>query len=216
MFILSLQGNVLEKPGRDAFHRVPDSSPVFGDSRRSALDPRRTKFMGVRFGNVLGSFGSVIPIFEKQIAVGGPVKVTHPDVTRCFITVGEAASLILEGAAQGIGGEIFVVDMCKPVKIVDLARQLIEPSGLRPGEDIDIVFTGLRPGEKLFEELSYEGENILPTDHPKIMRFVCEPQPLKEVRKHLGLLAAHLYDAEANQLKLLLKEAVPEYQPFLT
>ena len=172
--------------------------------------------MAVRFGNVLGSSGSVIPIFNRQIAAGGPVKVTHPDVTRYFMTIPEAAGLVLQSAAQGVGGEIFVLDMGKPVKIVDLARQLIELSGLKPGEDIEIVFTGLRPGEKLFEELSYEGENITPTDHPKIMRFVCEPQLLKDVRKHLDLLAAHLYDAEANQLKLMLKDAVPEYQPYLT
>ncbi|MBI4659289.1 MAG: polysaccharide biosynthesis protein [Verrucomicrobia bacterium] len=174
----------------------------------------RTKFMAVRFGNVLGSSGSVIPIFNKQIAAGGPVKVTHPDVTRYFMTIPEAVGLVLQSAAQGVGGEIFVLDMGKPVKIVDLARQLIELSGLKAEEDIDIIFTGLRPGEKLFEELSYKGENITPTDHPKILRFVSEPQPLKEVRKHLDLLAAHLHDAEANQLKLMLKNAVPEYQPY--
>ena len=144
------------------------------------------------------------------------MKVTHPEVTRYFMTIPEAAGLVLQSAAQGNGGEIFVLDMGKPVKIVDLAHQLIELSGLKPNEDIDIAFTGLRPGEKLFEELSYKGENILPTDHPKIMRFVCEPQPLKNVQKHLERLEAHLYDAEANQLKLLLKEAVPEYQPYLT
>jgi FlaA1/EpsC-like NDP-sugar epimerase len=171
--------------------------------------------MTVRFGNVLGSSGSVIPIFNKQIAAGGPVKVTHPEVTRYFMTIREAAGLVLQSAAQGAGGEIFVLDMGKPVRIVDLAKQLIELSGLKPDEDIEIAFTGLRPGEKLFEELSYKGENITPTDHPKILRFVSEPKPLKEVRKHLDLLAAHLHDAEANQLKLLLKDAVPEYQPYL-
>lgn len=179
-------------------------------------DGQSTKFMAVRFGNVLGSSGSVIPIFNRQIAAGGPVKVTHPEVTRYFMTIPEAAGLVLQSAAQGNGGEIFVLDMGKPVKIVDLAHQLIELSGLKPNEDIDIAFTGLRPGEKLFEELSYKGENILPTNHPKIMRFVCEPQPLKNVQKHLDRLEAHLYDAEANQLKLLLKEAVPDYQPYLT
>lgn len=171
--------------------------------------------MAVRFGNVLGSSGSVIPIFNRQIAAGGPVTVTHPDVTRYFMTIPEAAGLGLQSAAQGKGGEIFVLDMGQPVKIVDLARQLIELSGLKPGKDIDIVFTGLRPGEKMFEELSCEGENITPTDHPKIMRFVSEPKPLNEIRKHLDLLASRLNDADANQLKLLLKEAVPEYQPFL-
>lgn len=175
-----------------------------------------TKFMAVRFGNVLGSSGSVIPIFNKQIAAGGPVKVTHPEVTRYFMTIPEAAGLVLQSAAQGAGGEIFVLDMGKPVRIVDLARQLIELSGLRPDEDIEIVFTGLRPGEKLFEELSHKGENIAPTNHPKIMRFVCEPMPLEQVRKHLEKLNDRLHELEPNQLKFLLKEAVPEYQPYLT
>lgn len=181
-----------------------------------ASQPDRTKFMAVRFGNVLGSSGSVIPIFNRQIAAGGPVKVTHPDVTRYFMTIPEAAGLVLQSAAQGSGGEIFVLDMGKPIKIVDLARQLIELSGLKPEEDIEIVFTGLRPGEKLFEELSYQGENITPTTHPKILRFVCEPLPLKKVRGHFEELTASLNVAEANQLKLLLKQVVPEYQPYLT
>lgn len=193
-----------------SFGKLPNEA-----GRLPALPTRQTKFMAVRFGNVLGSSGSVIPIFNKQIAAGGPVKVTHPDVTRYFMTIPEASGLVLQSAALGEGGEIFVLDMGKPVKIVDLARQLIELSGLKPDEDIEIAFTGLRPGEKLFEELSYKGENITPTNHPKILRFVCEPKPMKDVRKHLDLLAAHLHDAEANQLKLMLKDAVPEYQPFL-
>jgi FlaA1/EpsC-like NDP-sugar epimerase len=176
---------------------------------------RKTKFIAVRFGNVLGSSGSVIPIFNKQIAAGGPVKVTHPEVTRYFMTIPEASGLVLQSAAQGSGGEIFVLDMGKPVKIVDLARQLIELSGLRPDEDIEIVFTGLRPGEKLFEELSHKGENITPTQHPKVMRFVCEPLPLKEVRDHLEQLSAALNVTEPDQLKLMLKKAVPEYQPYM-
>jgi FlaA1/EpsC-like NDP-sugar epimerase len=176
----------------------------------------RTKFMAVRFGNVLGSSGSVIPTFNRQIAAGGPVKVTHPDVTRYFMTIPEAVGLVLQSAAQGDGGEIFVLDMGKPVKIVDLARQLIELSGLRPDEDIEIEFVGLRPGEKLFEELSHKGENISPTNHPKIMRFVSEPLPLKEVRAQLESLTGHLNETDPNQFKLLLKTCVPEYQPYLT
>jgi len=179
-------------------------------------NPERTKFIVVRFGNVLGSSGSVIPIFNRQIAAGGPVKVTHPEVTRYFMTIPEAAGLVLQSAAQGLGGEIFVLDMGQPVKIVDLARQLIELSGLKPDEDIDIEFVGLRPGEKLFEELSYKGENITATDHPKIMRFVCQPGALDEIRTDFERLAAQLHDAEPNQLKLALKRIVPEYQPYLT
>lgn len=181
-----------------------------------ASQASRTKFMAVRFGNVLGSSGSVIPIFNRQIAAGGPVKVTHPEVARYFMTIPEAVGLVLQSAAQGAGGEIFVLDMGKPIKIVDLARQLIELSGLKPEEDIEIEFVGLRPGEKLFEELNHESENVLPTNHPKIMRFVSQPLPLKHVREVLQQLSQHVNEAESNQLKLLLKETVPEYQPYLT
>jgi FlaA1/EpsC-like NDP-sugar epimerase len=181
-----------------------------------AANPSKTKFMAVRFGNVLGSSGSVIPVFKKQIAQGGPVKVTHPDVTRYFMTIPEAASLVLQSGAQGVGGEIFVLDMGQPVKILDLAKQLIELSGLRPDEDIDIEFVGLRPGEKLFEELSHKGENITPTNHEKIMRFVSQPQPIVEVKRIFENLSNELHRAEPGQLKMMLKDAVPEYKPYLT
>ncbi len=181
-----------------------------------AANPSKTKFMAVRFGNVLGSSGSVIPVFKKQIAAGGPVKVTHPDVTRYFMTIPEAVALVLQSGAQGSGGEIFVLDMGQPVKIIDLAKQLIELSGLRPEEDIEIEYTGLRPGEKLFEELSHTGENITPTNHPKIMRFVSAPLPLPKVKTSFETISANLHTAEPVQLKLLLKEVVPEYKPYLT
>lgn len=181
-----------------------------------AANPSKTKFMAVRFGNVLGSSGSVIPVFNKQIAAGGPVKVTHPDVTRYFMTIPEAVGLVLQSGAQGSGGEIFVLDMGQPVKIIDLARQLIELSGLRPGEDIEIEFIGLRPGEKLFEELSHQGENITQTHHPKIMRFVSEPQPLAKIKGTFETLSNELHRSEPGQLKLLLKQAVPEYHPYMT
>ena len=181
-----------------------------------AANPDKTKFMAVRFGNVLGSSGSVIPIFQRQIAAGGPVKVTHPDVTRYFMTIPEAVGLVLQSSLQGEGGEIFVLDMGKPVKIVDLARDLIQLSGLRPGEDIEIAFTGLRPGEKLFEELSHQGENITPTKHAKIMRFVCQAQPVDAVRKMILELSRDAYAKEPNELKIQLKKAIPEYQPYLT
>ena len=170
-----------------------------------------TRFMAVRFGNVLGSSGSVVPIFARQIAAGGPVKVTHPEVTRFFMTIPEAVSLVLQSAARGEGGEIFVLDMGKPVKIVDLARQMIELSGLKPGADIQIEFTGLRPGEKLYEELSHRGEDVAGTDHEKILRLNCVPTPFREVERLLKELAAAVATSRPLELKQLLQRMIPEY-----
>jgi len=174
-----------------------------------------TKYMAVRFGNVLGSSGSVIPVFTRQIAQGGPVTVTHPDVTRYFMTIPEAVGLVLQAAFMGAGGEIFVLDMGQPVKIVELARQLIRLSGLEPDEDIEIKFTGLRPGEKLFEELSHHNENHESTTHPKVMRFVSRAEPLEAVQQAFATLEQQLYKTERNQLKQRIKELVPEYEPYL-
>ncbi|HLP78230.1 MAG TPA: nucleoside-diphosphate sugar epimerase/dehydratase [Candidatus Paceibacterota bacterium] len=182
----------------------------------NAAHPGRTKFMAVRFGNVLGSSGSVIPLFSKQIAEGGPVKVTHPEMTRFFMTIPEASMLVLQSATQGCGGEIFVLDMGKPVKIVDLARQMIELSGLRPEEDIKIEFVGIRPGEKLFEEITRTGENYTPTKHSKIFRFVSQPRELAELQATLDRLRALIDQDEPNEIKRLLHEAVSEYTPCLT
>ncbi|MDE3066466.1 MAG: polysaccharide biosynthesis protein [Verrucomicrobiota bacterium] len=180
-----------------------------------ARNPAGTRFMAVRFGNVLGSSGSVVPIFNKQIAGGGPVKVTHPDMRRYFMTIPEAVGLVLQTAALGSGGEIFMLDMGKPVRIVDLARQLIELSGFVPDRDIRIEFTGLRPGEKLFEELTYQGEKITATRHPKIMRLLCEPPPFEQVRAFLFRLAGQADQLGPDEIKGLLKSAVAEYQPQL-
>jgi FlaA1/EpsC-like NDP-sugar epimerase len=180
-----------------------------------AGQPGKTRFMAVRFGNVLGSSGSVIPTFKNQIAAGGPVTVTHPEMKRYFMTIPEAVGLVLQSGAQGTGGEIFVLDMGKPVKIVDLARQLIQLSGLRPDKDIRIEYVGLRPGEKLFEELSYKDEFFTPTHHPKIMRLKNQPLPLEDVRAYLRELAASLSLPDARLLKMILKKGVPEYTPFM-
>jgi len=176
----------------------------------------QTRFMAVRFGNVLGSSGSVIPTFKRQIAAGGPVTVTHSEVTRYFMTVQEAVGLVLQSATQGNGGEIFVLNMGKLVKIVDVARQLIELSGLKPDIDIEIKITGLRPGEKLFEEINYNTENMVATEHPKIMRFNGEALPLEALREGLQNIRDKSSGRDANELKLEIQRLLPEYRPYLS
>ena len=153
-----------------------------------ALQNGRTKYVAVRFGNVLGSNGSVIPIFKKQIATGGPVTVTHPEMRRFFMTIPEACQLVLQASAIGKGGQICVLDMGQPVKIADLARNLILLSGLKPDEDIKIEFTGMRPGEKLYEELSTLLEDTVPTGHEKIRMFVGNGMPERDVQIWLDSL----------------------------
>jgi len=180
-----------------------------------AINTERTKFMAVRFGNVLGSSGSVIPIFRRQIAEGGPVKVTHPEMTRYFMTIPEACMLVLQSAVQGSGGEIFVLDMGKPVRIVDLARHMIELSGLKPDVDIQIEFIGVRPGEKLFEELSHKAENVVPTRHSKILRLVAPPPDWGTLKQTLRKLRDDSLNAEPDQVKQMLHAIVPEYTPSL-
>jgi FlaA1/EpsC-like NDP-sugar epimerase len=175
----------------------------------------KTKFIAVRFGNVLGSSGSVIPIFRRQIAQGGPVTVTHPDVTRYFMTIPEAVGLVLQSTVLGSGGEIFVLNMGQPIKIRDLARQMIELSGFRPDEDIEIRFTGLKPGEKLFEELQHVDEQHVATAHPSIERFVAAPASLHQSEAMICEMENCLHELEPGELKQALKKLVPEYTPHL-
>ena len=169
-----------------------------------------TDFVAVRFGNVLGSNGSVIPRFKKQIAAGGPVTVTHPEITRFFMTIPEAAQLVLQAAAYAEGGEIFVLDMGKPVKIYDLAKKIIKLSGLKPDVDIKIEFTGLRPGEKLYEELLMNEEGLTKTRHSKI--FVGKPIDIssEELNEKLEKLESAL-ELDCEAVKKVVAEVVPTY-----
>ncbi len=169
--------------------------------------------VAVRFGNVLGSSGSVVPLFKEQIAAGGPITVTHPEMRRYFMTIPEAVQLVLQAAAMGKGGEIFLLDMGRPMKIVDLARNMILLSGLRPDEDIKIVFTGPRPGEKLYEELSTFEEETVPTFHEKIRIFTSDGLPRARVSALLSELRRIAEARDLGRLVLLFKEMVPEYNP---
>ncbi|MEW5739575.1 MAG: nucleoside-diphosphate sugar epimerase/dehydratase [Myxococcota bacterium] len=172
----------------------------------------KTRFVAVRFGNVLGSAGSVIPIFKEQIAAGGPVTVTHPDMRRYFMTIPEASQLVLQAATMGRGGEIFVLDMGEPVKIVDLARDLITLSGLTPDKDIEIRFTGLRPGEKLFEELSTAEENAEKTRHPKIFIGKLPSKSFEEISRQVSGLLEGANDVDAVAAVQRIKVVVSEFQ----
>ena len=195
---------------------------VMGASKRIAeiyvqtlylhLQEKSTVFITTRFGNVLGSNGSVIPWFKKQIASGGPVTVTHPDITRFFMTIPEACTLVLEAATLGKGGEIFVFDMGQPVRIVDLAKNMIRLAGYRPGEDIMITYTGLRPGEKLYEEVLNRKEVTLPTTNPKIMVAKVRKNDWEQVNDSINSLIELAEKQKPMLIVKKMKEIVPEYK----
>jgi len=198
--------------------KAVNPTSIMGSSKRIAEmyiqdlnNTSKTHFVTVRFGNVLGSNGSVVPIFKEQIAEGGPVTVTHPEMRRYFMTIPEASQLVLQAATMGRGGEIFVLDMGEPVKIVDLARELITLSGFRAGEDIEIVFTGMRPGEKLFEELSLEGEDMLPTKHPKIGIWKNIPKDRQTLRGEIDRLINIAETQDYDKIVEVIRQLIPEY-----
>ena len=173
-----------------------------------------TQFITTRFGNVLGSNGSVVPLFRQQIEKGGPVTVTHPEISRFFMTIPEASSLVIEASIMGTGGEIFVFDMGKPEKILDMARKMIQLAGFRPDIDIKIEFTGLRKGEKLHEELFKAEESPLPTHHPKIMIAQHRKPDLTFHEDLLELIHhARKYDGNDLQIRSMVQRMIPEFAP---
>jgi FlaA1/EpsC-like NDP-sugar epimerase len=184
----------------------------------AAAQGANTRFAMVRFGNVLGSSGSVVPLFRKQIKADGPITLTHPDITRYFMTIPEAAQLVIQAGDMASGGDVFVLDMGEPVRIMDLARRMVELSGLsvrdsaNPQGDIEIEITGLRPGEKLYEELLI-GDNPQPTKHPRIMKAHEDYLPMSDLSPRLQALTLALNSNDVPQIRTLLKDLVPGYQP---
>ena len=172
----------------------------------------KTEFVAVRFGNVLGSNGSVIPLFKKQIAKGGPITLTHKEITRFFMLIPEAAQLVIQAGAYAKGGEIFVLDMGSPIKIYDLATDLIKLSGLVPNEDIEIKVTGLRPGEKLYEELLMSEEGLEETRHDKIFIGRLTYTNIEELKKNLNSLKFVLDNDNIEEIKSGIKQMVPTYR----
>jgi O-antigen biosynthesis protein WbqV len=215
--------------------KAVNPASVLGASKRlaeaycQALDlagqrePDSTRFLVVRFGNVLASTGSVVPLFQAQLAAGGPLTVTDPEVTRYFMTIAEAVELVLEASALGASGagtgaetagrgKVFVLDMGRPVKILDLARQIIRLSGRRPGQDVKIVFTGLRPGEKLHEELSHQGEDLRPTAMPGVLVAGPRSADWPILDSALAELELTARAGRRDETIALLARLVPEYQ----
>ena len=202
--------------------KAVNPSSVMGATKRAAelvleamseANRQSTIFVSVRFGNVLGSKGSVVPLFREQIAQGGPLTVTHPDVTRYFMTTREAVHLVLQAFSMGEQHEVFVLDMGEPVRVLDLARNMIRLSGLEPDKDVEIHFTGLRPGEKLFEELITSGETMKPTQHARIRVFQGQAQSSSEVRRFLDQLEESIRNRDEREVLSQLRKLIPEFQP---
>jgi len=219
-------GELSQRDGVEKFifistDKVVNPTSVMGASKRVAEmvitnlnHQQTTQFAGVRFGNVLGSRGSVIPIFQEQIKKGGPVAITHPDMKRYFMTIPEAVLLVLQAGAMENGGEVFVLDMGEPVKIYDVACELIRLSGLEPEKDIPIVFTGVRPGEKLFEELLTAEEGVEPTAHPKIFKArIKDPLPQDILFKKIEDLKIFAQLQDGSAIIRTLQEIIPTYKP---
>ena len=210
LYVQSLNG-----PAVGGLRSAAGESRFFAADRRlptADLPTSPTRFVAVRFGNVLASSGSVVPIFRKQIAAGGPVTVTHKDMRRYFMTIPEASQLVMQAGAIGKGGEIFVLDMGRPMKILDLARAMIKSEGLKPGKDIEIQFSGIRPGEKLYEELACDNEAIRPTKHAKIHVWQLPRLAAHQAEAMLERLAA-VVDSPREAVVAALAECVPEYRP---
>src|SRR3984893_8419055 len=192
---------------------------VMGVTKRIAeliilgLQHEHTRYVAVRFGNVLGSNGSVVPIFQQQIAAGGPVTVTHSEARRFFMTIPEAVQLVLQASTMGVASDIFVLEMGQQIRITDMARNLIRLSGLEPDQDIPIIYTGLRPGEKLFEELMLDGEGVKPTSHPKIRVLDGGPVSFEQVQRWLDELSALVEAKNVYGLIQTFQRIVPEYKP---
>jgi FlaA1/EpsC-like NDP-sugar epimerase len=198
-----------QKPGESA----PSTSPSGSWLLASGSSSSSTRFVAVRFGNVLGSSGSVVPIFQKQIDAGGPVTVTHPEMKRYFMTIAEASQLVMQAGAIARGGEVFILDMGSPVKIVDLAHELIRRNGLQAGADIEVRFSGIRPGEKLYEELACDYERAQPTSHEKIRVWQLPIASRREIDSMLDVLGAAVATARSDAVRTALVQCVPEYQP---
>ena len=217
MVLISTDKAVNPSSMMGATKRVAESYCQALDLAEAARGADRTHFVTVRFGNVLGSTGSVVPLFQRQLAAGGPLTVTHPDMTRYFMTVREAVELVLQASVQGTAdstdqGKIFVLDMGEPVKIIDLARQIILLAGLQPEKDVTIEITGPRPGEKLFEEILHASEELVPTPHPGILLAAPRATDLALLGRAIDELTVAAHDGQADEVRAIVQRLVPEFQ----